>query len=248
MTAQAQAHDAHDGAATNGHIAMTPELNAMLWVQQEARDGRPLPTLETSMVADALFMGMRPAAELGLPLLPLGDMEHYLGVHAINVATLAMGLATFLEFDEDAVRKIGMAALLHDIGMVRIPADLAAQPGQIDAADRERVKTHPVEGARIVMAASDPSLDLAAVVAYEHHIKMDGSGYPRVLFPRTGHYVSRLVQLCDIYHALRSPRPYRDAWPRPIIYSFLNERAGFEFHPALAAALTRMAQQLDPGD
>jgi putative nucleotidyltransferase with HDIG domain len=224
---------------------LVAELESVRWVQQEVREGRPLPAVETATVVASLHIAMRPEGRLSLPLLHVDDMNDYLAVHALNVAMLAMALSEYVDFDTDATRKIGAAALLHDIGMTRMPVDLIAKPGQISASERDRIKEHPVEGARVIMAA-DISLELAATVAYEHHLKVDGSGYPKLTYPRPGHYVSRLVQLCDIYHALRSPRPFRQPWPREIIYSFLNERAGFEFHPALAAALTRMTQQLDP--
>lgn len=224
---------------------LSTELDAIRWVQEEVRSGRPLPVAEAVTTAASLQIAMRVDGRLTLPLLSVTDMNDYLPVHAINAAMLAMALAEYVDFERDAIRRIGIAALLHDIGMTRLPAELIAKPGQISAPERERIKEHPVEGARIIVAA-DPSLELAATVAYEHHLKVDGSGYPSLTYPRPGHYVSRLVQLCDIYHALRSPRPFRQAWPREIIYSFLNERAGFEFHPALASALTRMTQQLDP--
>lgn len=226
-------------------VELDTELEAMRWIQNEVREGRALGAAEVQTVAASLHLAMRIDGRLGLPLIHVADMSDYLAIHAINVALLAMALSEYVDFDTDATRKIGVAALLHDIGMTRLPADLAGKPGQISTVERDRIKEHPIEGARVILT-SDPSLELAATVAYEHHLKVDGSGYPRLTYPRPGHYVSRLVQLCDIYHALRSPRPFRQPWPRDIIYSFLNERAGFEFHPALAAALTRMTQQLDP--
>lgn len=223
------------------------EVDTVRYLQDEVREGRTLPLLETVAAVGALHLAMRLDGKLTLPLMPVDDMRDYLAIHACNVAILAMALGEYVDFDVDATRRIGVAALLHDIGMTRMPPEVIEKSGQISAAERDRIKEHPIEGARIILAA-DPALELAAVVAYEHHLKVDGSGYPRLTYPRPGHYVSRLVQLCDIYHALRSPRPFRQAWPREIIYSFLNERAGFEFHPALAAALTRMTQQLDPAD
>jgi putative nucleotidyltransferase with HDIG domain len=178
-------------------------------------------------------------------LIRFSDNDSFLAVHAINVSLIAMALAEFVQFDEKAVRRIGLAGLLHDIGMARIPQHIVVKPGQFSPEEREAIKLHPEEGARLILEA-DTSLDLAAIVAYEHHIKSDGSGYPKLRFPRAPHYVSRLVQLCDIYHALRSPRPFRQAWPPEIVASFLNERAGFEYHPALATALTTMMPRLEP--
>jgi putative two-component system response regulator len=72
---------------------------------------------------------------------------------------------------------------------------------------------------------------------------MDGSGYPHLHYPRSAHYVSRLVQVCDVFSALRSARPYRPEWPLDIILSFLAERSGFEFHPALVTSLTGLIDQ-----
>ncbi len=228
-----------------GGDALAAELDLVRWIHAEVREGRPLPTVETYAAVAGIHVALRPGNRLTLPLVPLPDMGDYLAVHALNVAMLAMALAETVDFDTDAIRRVGAAALLHDIGMIRLPPELLEKSGQISTADRDRVKEHPLEGARIILQ-SDPSFELAAVVAYEQHMKVDGSGYPKPIYPRPAHYVSRLVQLCDVYHALRTPRPFRQPWPREIIYSFINERAGFEFHPALAAALTQMTQQLDP--
>lgn len=223
------------------------ELDAILWLQREVREGRPLPVAEAEATTASLYLAMRTDGTTRLPQIPLNGMSDYTAVHAINVTVIAMGLAEATQLDADSVRKVGLAALLHDIGMTRIPVDIMAKRGQISHAERDRIKEHPGAGARIILA-SDARLDLAAVVAFEHHIRMDGSGYPKLRFQRPTHYVSRLVQICDVYHALRSPRPFRDPWPIDIVFSFLNERAGFEFHPALAGALTAMIARLNsPG-
>src|SRR5690606_31694444 len=149
-----------------------------------------------------------------------------------------------VQFDAAAVRRIGLAALLYDVGMLRLPANLIDKQAQLTDAEREELKRHPIEGARIILAA-DAFLDLPAIVAYEHHIRTDGSGYPTLRYRRPTHYVTRLVQLCDIYNALRSPRPFRPAWPAEIVCSFLSERAGFEYHPALATALIAMMRRYE---
>jgi putative nucleotidyltransferase with HDIG domain len=215
------------------------EVQAMRWVFDEVRAARPVPGVEAEAIVGSLLIEQLAAGRSCPRPLPLDEIGCYHAVHGINVARLAMALALELEFDAAAVRRIGVAALLHDVGMMRVPADLVAKPGQLSAEERERVKEHPVQGARALLAAG-PSLELAAVVAYEHHLKVDGSGYPKLAYPRAAHYVSRLVQLCDVYHALCSPRPFRPPWPQEIIVSYLNERAGFEFHPALAASLTAL--------
>jgi HD-GYP domain-containing protein (c-di-GMP phosphodiesterase class II) len=222
-------------ASAGGRAAVADEIEAVGWIHGEVAAQRPLPVLEARTIVDSLFMelqwGCGPLAAARLT-----SMDTYNAVHAVSVSLLSMALARSVQFDDAAARKIGLAALVHDVGMLHVDPEVLARPGQLTALEREQVKRHPEEGARIVLAA-DASLDLAAIVAYEHHIKIDGSGYPRPTFRRSAHYVSRLVQVCDVYHALKSPRPFRPPWPDEIITSFLTERAGFEFHPALAAAL-----------
>lgn len=215
------------------------ELRAVAWIHEQVAAGRPLPLLEASAVVDGLFHEVRWGGGALAALAAHGSMDRYSTVHAVNVSLLSMALARRVQFDDQGVRRIGLAGLLHDVGMLRVDPELLARPGQLSALERERVKRHPEEGARIILA-SDASLDLAAVVAFEHHIKIDGSGYPRPVFRRSAHHVSRLVQVCDVFDALRSPRPFRPSWPDAIIASFLTERAGFDFHPALASALVSL--------
>lgn len=215
------------------------EIDAVFWVFEEVRLGRTLPVLEAAAVAHSLYVSMRLDGTDAVPQLPLHDMNEYNAVHGINVALLAMRGAETLGVEEAAVRAIGMAGLLADIGMVRVPVELIAKAEQLEEAERELVMRHPVDGAAIIVEA-DASLDLAAVVAYEHHIKPDGSGYPVLTYPRTSHRIARLVSVCDAYHALRSPRPFRDAWPPEIVYSFLQQRAGFDFDPEMVAVVNRL--------
>ena len=229
------------------HVAPVPvvqeELAAIAWVHEQVRARRRLPVADVEAVAGSLFLRLREARGESLPII-VSEHENFPPVHAVNVALLSMALAQDVHFDESAVRKVGTAGLLHDVGMARVPLHILVKPGQITAEEREAIKQHPQEGARLILEA-DASFDLAAIVAYEHHMKADGSGYPPTRFPRPPHYMSRLVQVCDIYQALRSPRPFRRPWPPEIVASFLNERAGFEFRPALAHALTLMMQRMN---
>ncbi|MGH7503213.1 MAG: HD-GYP domain-containing protein [Longimicrobiales bacterium] len=228
-----------------GPVAAAPladDIDTMQWILDEVRAERVLPVVEAEAIVASLFIEQRATGGLTVPLAKAGDARSYHAVHALNVSMLAMAMGDELQFDIAAIRRIGLASLLHDIGMMRVPPEVVGKQGQITPEEREQVKQHPVDGARILIAAG-AQLDLAAVVAYEHHLKMDGSGYPRLHYPRSPHYVSRLVQVCDVYEALNSKRPYRPAWPTEIILSYLNERAGFEFHPALTGAFAALVQR-----
>ena len=226
------------GTFDEGRLA--DEVAAIEWMRNKVQADGALPIGEARMVLASLRSAMRIAA----PRIPLAKAERsasFHSTHAANVAVLAMATAAFLRFDEAAIARIGLAGLLHDCGMWRLPGELVSKDGTLSDEDRRRIKEHPVIGARLILEA-DAVLDLPAVVAYEHHVRQDGSGYPAFHFPRVPHYVSRLVQVCDVFQALRSPRPFRKPWPMEFALSFMRERSGFEFHPGIVQALTGLAE------
>jgi putative two-component system response regulator len=104
---------------------------------------------------------------------------------------------------------------------------------------------HPTEGARIIIA-TQPDLDMAAVVAYEHHIMLNGGGYPSLTYARDCHRASKLVHVCDVYDALRTKRPYRDAWPSAKALAYLEERSGVEFDGKVAHEFVGMMRNWEP--
>lgn len=96
-----------------------------------------------------------------------------------------------------------------------------------------------MEGARLILQAEE-QLDMAAVVAYEHHVRIDGGGYPTLKYERACHQASNLVHVCDVFDALRTRRPYRDAWPTGRALSLISEGAGTEFDADIARAFVQM--------
>jgi HD-GYP domain-containing protein (c-di-GMP phosphodiesterase class II) len=217
------------------------EVEATTWIFHRVAEGRQLPVAEAECVVNAMYGEHNWGGRLFFPLLPVSEPTEFMAVHAVNVATLAMALAGLQQFDAASVRRVGVAALLHDIGMAKVPVSTWGKAGSLTPEERSQVMAHPTDGATLLLAAH-ASLDLAAVVAYEHHLRVDGSGYPKLTYPRSAHFVSRLVQVCDVFCALSADRPYRKAWPLEVILSFLDERSGFEFHPTIATALTRLVR------
>jgi putative two-component system response regulator len=114
--------------------------------------------------------------------------------------------------------------------------------GKLTGEERAIMNRHPAEGARIIIA-TEKDLDLAAVVAYEHHIMLNGGGYPAFLYARDCHQASKLVHVCDVYDALRTTRPYREAWPSEKILSYMDERAGSEFDADVARQFVGMIRE-----
>lgn len=237
-----QSQSTSNPAAPPGASALREELGTVAWYHGVVANGGGLPVTEAEAVAYSLHRVVDRLGLAPLPQVPLPDMTEYVAVHAVNTSLLAMGLAQYLGLPHSDIRDVGIAALLHDLGMVMVPIELLSKPDQLEPAERDLIKMHPLTGATLIVQA-EASLQLAAVVAYEHHLRLDGSGYPQLRYPRKAHYATRLVQLCDVYHALSSPRPFRQPWPQEIILSFINSRAGAEFDPELARALTDLLKR-----
>ncbi len=226
-------------------LSLHEEADTVQWLHQEMQGGHNLPLAEAEAVVRSLAAAMHGDQVVVLPLLELRRYDEYTTTHSLNVCVLAMGLAEWVGLGARDIRAFGVAGLLHDIGKVKIPADVLNKPGRLTPEEREIMNRHPVEGARIIMESQE-NLDLAAVVAYEHHIMQNGGGYPKLEYPRECHQASKLVHVCDVYDALRTNRPYRAAWPAPKVLSYVEERAGTEFEPDIARRFVKMMAEWEP--
>ena len=224
--------------------SLAEETDTLRWMQEEVKTTGMLPLLEAEAVVRSLSVAMHSGRQLMIPLLQLKEFDQYTTTHSLNVAVLTMALAEARGVGAADVRAFGMAGLLHDLGKIRIPLDVLTKPGQFTEAERELMNRHPADGARIILTTEE-HLDLAAVVAYEHHILLDGGGYPALQFRRDCHFASKLVHVCDVYDALRTLRPYREAWPQDRTLAYLEGRSGVEFDPELVGAFTRLMRQAE---
>lgn len=220
------------------------EADAVRWLHDEVQQRGELPLVEAEAVVRSLSVAMHGESQVVIPLLELKEFDQYTTTHSMNVSVLAMALAEFMGLGKRDVRSYGVAGLLHDLGKVRIPREILVKPGRLTAEERAIMNHHPADGARIIFA-SDKELDLAAVVAYEHHIMLNGGGYPCLHYGRDCHSASLLVHVCDVYDALRTRRPYRDAWESERALEYIESRGGTEFEPDVARAFCSMMRQLD---
>ena len=219
------------------------EVETLEWLQAETQSQGAIPLIEAEAVVRSLSVDMHGHQHMVLPLLYLKEFDQYTTTHSLNVSVLAMALAENVGCDKKEVRGFGVAGLLHDIGKIRIPIEVLTKPGKLSDDEWVMIKRHPGEGARMIMK-SDDGLDLAAVVAYEHHIMLDGGGYPaRHYHGHATTLASQLVHVCDVFDALRTKRPYRDAWDIETVYAYLLERAGVEFDSILVARFIEMMRR-----
>jgi putative nucleotidyltransferase with HDIG domain len=220
------------------------ERETIEWLHQEIQSGAKLPIVEADAVVRSLSIAMHAEQAMLLPLLQLKEFDQYTTTHSMNVSVLAMALGEHLELGGATVRALGTAGLLHDLGKVCIPRDILVKPGKLTDAERLVIRDHPVVGARMLLAGPDP-MELAAIVAYEHHIMIDGGGYPTLHDSRGARYASRLVHICDVFDALRTNRPYRHAWDSERAIGYIESRAGIEFDPGIAQSFSVMMRKWD---
>lgn len=235
--------DASPPAATLGY-SLGEEIETVRWMHREVEERGGLPLVEAEAVVRSLSVAMHGDSAFVLPLLQLKEFDEYTTTHSLNVSVLTMALAEQLGLGARDVRAFGVAGLLHDLGKVRIPKEILNKPGKLTDAERAVMQSHTVDGARIILT-SDRELELAAAVAYEHHIMLNGGGYPRCHFHRECHRASHLVHVCDVFDALRTNRPYREAWETERVLAYIEEKAGTELEPTAAKAFVAMMRSAE---
>lgn len=159
--------------------------------------------------------------------------DEYTFTHTANVGILTLFFAEHLGFKGSYLNDIGVAAILHDTGKVTTPDEVLSKPGPLTSDEREAMETHAIKGAfNLMEQANIPNI--AVLAAFEHHMKYDGTGYPRIKGNWEQNIVSQMISVADVYDALRTTRPYRHK-PVPmdqIIQIFISG-SGTYFNPYL---------------
>lgn len=225
-------------------VGLEEEAEAVAWLQDKFRQKGQVETAVARAVVLSVGSAVRQSQNVLDMLVPLREQDEYSTAHSMNVSVLAIGLAESLGYTGDDVRSLGEAAVLHDLGKQRVPAEILQKPAGLTEEEWEIIRRHPEEGARLLLQ-SDERLELAALVAYEHHREWSGGGYPTLRFPRRPHPASQLIQICDVYDALRTRRPFRDPWPRQRIMEHIHEGSGHRFDPQIVRSFASMIEQLE---
>jgi len=162
--------------------------------------------------------------------------------HSLEVAATARRVAEQLELAPADVIEVELAALLHDVGKLRLPSAILRKAGQLSRQEQELVRLHPEWGSEIVSRI--PGLEAVALVVRLHHERPDGQGYPHALAGERIPVASRIVSACDAYDAMTSDRPYRAALtPREAVEE-LERGAGRQFDPDVVAVLATVVAPL----
>ncbi len=155
------------------------------------------------------------------------------GLHVTRMSAVVGRLAQLLGQTPERAELIRWAAKLHDIGKLAIPDSVLLKPGKLTQAEFEQMKQHTVIGAQILSKANSELLQLAEVIALNHHEKWDGTGYPNRLAGEAIPWVARVVAICDVFDALTSARPYKRAWPVNEAQAEIQRCRGSHFDPQI---------------
>lgn len=157
------------------------------------------------------------------------------GEHIVRMSKYSKILALAYGMDEQHAELLRQAAPMHDIGKIGIPDAILLKPGKLTSDEFEYMKEHAQIGAKILANSPSPLLQLAHLLAMEHHEKWDGSGYPKGLKGEQISIEGRIVAIADVFDALTSKRPYKQAWSIDEALSHMRGQAGKHFDPQLIA-------------
>jgi putative nucleotidyltransferase with HDIG domain len=182
-----------------------------------------------------------------MALTAMRNYDNYTFTHMVNVSILTMGQARALGIEGRLLREFGLAALMHDIGKVRTPKEILNKPDKLTDEEFSIMRRHTIDGAEILRRTPEMPI-LAPVVAFEHHLRMDGSGYP---FGVTRHALNVATMLCsisDVYDAMRSQRAYQQAFPTERILIVLKKNDGTQFDQHLVRRFVQLLGIYPPGN
>jgi HD-GYP domain-containing protein (c-di-GMP phosphodiesterase class II) len=173
---------------------------------------------------------------LFLCLSTIKDYDDYTYSHSVNVAVLSLCLGSRIGLSRTSLEHLGICGLFHDLGKVEVPHEILSKPGHLTEDEWRQMQNHPMASVRQILRlhATHDLKSKIILAPFEHHIKYDLSGYPRVLFKNKVSLFGRILQIADVYDAITSPRAYRSSYLSPDqAVSFMLKGAGKDFDPVL---------------
>ncbi len=190
-------------------------------------------------MATALELGR---AYRGTALL-LGDVveadDAYTGSHSRDVVELSVAVGPMLGMDEESLRRLEFAALLHDVGKIAIPNEIINKPGALNAEERAIIETHTIEGETMLTSVGGLLAEVGTIVRSCHE-RWDGAGYPDGIAGEAIPLEARIVSCCDAFNAMTTDRSYRKALPLSEALDELRRNRGGQFDPRVVDCLLEL--------
>ena len=208
-----------------------------IWDSAQQEGGPDMPAARKMI--DGLAQAVAQNRTALLALTTLKNYDTYTFTHMVNVSILTMGQARGLGIEGPLLREFGLAALMHDIGKVKTPKEILNKTEALTDAEFEIMRRHTVDGAEILRETPEVPA-LAPVVAFEHHLRLDGTGYPRGVNRSVLNLGTMLCSIADVYDAMRSQRRYQQAFPTDRILAVLKRNDGQQFDQHLVRRFVQL--------
>lgn len=205
------------------------------------------PMASAKQAVDGLVNAVLTDPESSLLMTAMRSHDEATFFHMINVCILSVATGATIGLSRPQLTVLGIGALLHDLGKIGIPLEILNRAGPLSEDDWTEIRKHPSEGAAMILRSWDKLSPLAAMIAYEHHLGVTGSGYPNVPIRTNPQLLSRIVTVADTFDAVTSRRPYRRADHRERALDILLSGAGSHYDPRIVKVFIRMLGYFPPG-
>lgn len=211
---------------------------AVMSMFEEARMGKSVDVGGARQLVDEITdsVARNPGALISLARLKTVDSYTYM--HSVAVCAMMVALAKQLRMSESDVRVAGLAGLMHDLGKALMPMEVLNKPGKLTDAEFKIIKSHPVEGHKLLLTGENVD-EVVLDVCLHHHEKMDGSGYPKGLVGDAISIFAKMGAVCDVYDAITSNRPYKVGWDPAESLRKMAEWAKGHFDPLVFQAFVK---------
>lgn len=163
----------------------------------------------------------------------------YIYGHSVNVCSIAVKIGLLLGYNQLKLAELGIGALFHDIGMTKIPLQILDKTGNLTNDELKQIQTHPETGFGMLKENQVISM-VSAHVAYQHHERYDGSGYPRGIAGEAIHEFARITAVADVYDSMTTEKIYRHAKSVAETLQFIQSNSGIQFDPNVVDALKQI--------
>lgn len=174
-----------------------------------------------------------------LAVTSLKNFDNYLYNHCMNVCVLSLCFAMYLKLEHHWLMEIGIGALLHDIGKIRLPMDILHKPSPLTESEWKLMRQHPVEGARMIMH-SRYCTELPMMIVFGHHWRPGADGYPVTKRNIHLHPIVAMVSVCDCYDAMTTSRPYGRVYLPSGALTTIKQTSGTQYDPEIISFFEKM--------
>jgi HD-GYP domain-containing protein (c-di-GMP phosphodiesterase class II) len=228
------------------HRAYDETSNLVRTLLEDIRWGRGVDTVATKEAVSACAEQVTRDPAVMVLLASIKDKDDYTAQHSLNVAILSMVLGHHLGLPKRTLIDVGVGGLLHDVGKTLIPMEILKKPGRLTPTEYGVVKMHPAHG-KGILESTEGIGRVPVEVAYTHHERLDGSGYPRGLREAETGLVTRIVAITDTYDAVTSDRIYDDAKTSIEAFKILQAASGNHYDGQLVSELIGAIGVFPPG-